>query len=52
MFMLGELTSTKNGKKKHKNRRDFNTFTNSNAHLFRTIFLTQQYPLSERFKHT
>ena len=52
MFMLSELASTKNGKKMHKNRRDFNTFNNLNSHLFRTIFLTQQYPLSQRFKHT
>ena len=53
------LCWAKNGKKKHKNRRDFNTFNNLNSHLFRsnrllfrTILLTQQYPLSQRFKHT
>ena len=39
MFMLGELTSTKSGMKKHKNGRDFHTFSSLNSHLFQTILL-------------
>ena len=37
MFMLSELTSTMNGKKKNKNRRDFNTFNNL-IHIYFGLF--------------